>query len=105
MRCWGESCASYDNHTFVPAASTPSQTAWGILGLLAGGDTTSRSLHKGIEHLMETQGRDGGWEEALSTGTGFPCVFYLKYVSEFVPGPGHVGVSQSDGRTREREWS
>jgi squalene-hopene/tetraprenyl-beta-curcumene cyclase len=28
---------------------------------------------------METQGRDGGWEEALSTGTGFPCVFYLKY--------------------------
>ena len=27
---WGESCASYDNHTFVPAASTPSQTAWAI---------------------------------------------------------------------------
>jgi squalene-hopene/tetraprenyl-beta-curcumene cyclase len=76
---WGESCASYDNHTFVEAPSTPSQTAWAVLGLLAGGDTTSNSLHKGIEHLMETQRHDGGWEEALSTGTGFPCVFYLKY--------------------------
>ena len=62
-----------------PAQSTPSQTAWAILGLLAGGDTTSNSLHKGIEYLMETQKSDGGWDEALSTGTGFPGVFYLKY--------------------------
>jgi squalene-hopene/tetraprenyl-beta-curcumene cyclase len=76
---WGESCASYDQHTFVPAQSTPSQTAWAILGLLAGGDTTSHSLQKGIEYLMETQKADGSWDEALSTGTGFPGVFYLKY--------------------------
>jgi squalene-hopene/tetraprenyl-beta-curcumene cyclase len=76
---WGESCASYDQHTFVAAQSTPSQTAWAILGLLAGGDTTSNSLHKGVEHLMETQRQDGGWDEELSTGTGFPGVFYLKY--------------------------
>ena len=33
---WGESCASYDNGVFTPAASTPSQTAWAVLGLLAG---------------------------------------------------------------------
>ena len=39
---WGESCASYDNDTFTPAPSTPSQTAWALLGLLAGGDTTSQ---------------------------------------------------------------
>jgi squalene-hopene/tetraprenyl-beta-curcumene cyclase len=76
---WGESCASYDQHTFVAAPSSPSQTAWAILGLLAGGDTTSNSLHKGIEHLNETQRADGGWDEELSTGTGFPGVFYLKY--------------------------
>ena len=50
-----------------------------ILGLLAGGDTTSSSLHKGIEYLVETQRKDGGWDEELSTGTGFPGVFYLKY--------------------------
>ena len=26
-----------------------------------------------------TQRSDGGWEEDLSTGTGFPGVFYLQY--------------------------
>jgi squalene-hopene/tetraprenyl-beta-curcumene cyclase len=76
---WGESCESYDRETFVAAPSTPSQTAWAILGLLAGGDTTSGSLHKGVEYLIETQKKDGSWDEDLSTGTGFPGVFYLKY--------------------------
>jgi squalene-hopene/tetraprenyl-beta-curcumene cyclase len=76
---WGESCASYDQGTFMPAHSTPSQTAWAVLGLIAGGDTTSSSLHKGIEYLVETQRSDGGWNEDLSTGTGFPRVFYLQY--------------------------
>ncbi|MEP7352171.1 MAG: squalene--hopene cyclase [Acidobacteriota bacterium] len=76
---WGESCASYDNDSYVPAASTPTQTAWAILGLIAGGDTTSQSLHRGVEYLSETQRPDGGWDEAFSTGTGFPRVFYLQY--------------------------
>ncbi len=76
---WGESCASYDNHIFVAAPSTPSQTAWAVLGLIASGDTNSSSLHNGIEYLIETQRPDGGWDEELSTGTGFPRVFYLQY--------------------------
>ena len=76
---WGESCASYDQNTFVAAPSSPSQTAWAVLGLLAGGDTTSQSLHNGIEYLIDTQRADGSWDENLSTGTGFPGVFYLKY--------------------------
>jgi squalene-hopene/tetraprenyl-beta-curcumene cyclase len=76
---WGESCASYDRNTFVAADSTPSQSAWAVLGLMAGGDTTSSSLQKGIEYLVETQRADGGWDEALATGTGFPRVFYLQY--------------------------
>src|SRR5262249_41950661 len=76
---WGESCASYNNHVYTPAESTPSQTAWAILGLIAGGDTNSISVNKGIEHLMETQRADGLWDERLATGTGFPAVFYLSY--------------------------
>jgi squalene-hopene/tetraprenyl-beta-curcumene cyclase len=76
---WGESCASYNNECYTPAPSTPSQTAWGILGLLASGDETTSSLHKGIEHLVETQKEDGTWDEELATGTGFPKVFYLSY--------------------------
>ncbi|MEO8129222.1 MAG: hypothetical protein ABI822_19110, partial [Bryobacteraceae bacterium] len=55
------------------------QTAWAILGLLAGGDDTSLSVNKGIEYLMETQRQDGTWDEKLATGTGFPKVFYLSY--------------------------
>jgi squalene-hopene/tetraprenyl-beta-curcumene cyclase len=76
---WGESCESYKRKSFVAAASTPSQTAWAVLALLAGGDTTSSSLHDGIEYLIRTQKNDGTWDEELATGTGFPQVFYLCY--------------------------
>jgi squalene-hopene/tetraprenyl-beta-curcumene cyclase len=76
---WGESCESYKHASFVAAPSTPSQTAWAILALLAGGDTTSASLHDGIDYLIRTQNDDGTWDEELATGTGFPQVFYLCY--------------------------
>ncbi len=76
---WGESCASYEANCFVPAASTPSQTAWALLGLMAAGDTNSESVRKGIQYLIETQRADGTWDEELATGTGFPKVFYLTY--------------------------
>jgi squalene-hopene/tetraprenyl-beta-curcumene cyclase len=76
---WGESCASYDHGVFTPGPSTPSQTAWAILGLIAGGDAASLSVQHGIEYLLETQRPDGGWEEIPATGTGFPKVFYLNY--------------------------
>lgn len=76
---WGESCASYDNEIYTPAPSTPSQTAWAILGLIAGGDPSSRSVQQGVEYLIETQRADGSWEEELATGSGFPKVFYLNY--------------------------
>jgi squalene-hopene/tetraprenyl-beta-curcumene cyclase len=76
---WGESCASYDNDIYTPAESTPSQTAWALMGLMAGGDTYSSSVLQGIEYLVETQAADGTWCEELATGTGFPKVFYLNY--------------------------
>jgi squalene-hopene/tetraprenyl-beta-curcumene cyclase len=76
---WGESCASYEGRSFVAAASTPTQTGWAVLGLLAGGDTTSESVRRGIEYLIALQREDGGWDEAQATGTGFPRVFYLQY--------------------------
>jgi squalene-hopene/tetraprenyl-beta-curcumene cyclase len=76
---WGESCASYDNGVFTPGPSTPSQSAWAILGLIAGGDRSSSSVEHGIEYLLRTQRQDGSWGEDLATGTGFPKVFYLNY--------------------------
>jgi squalene-hopene/tetraprenyl-beta-curcumene cyclase len=76
---WGESCASYANDEYVPAPSTPSQTAWGILGLLAAGERNTSALRRGVQYLLETQRADGEWDEALATGTGFPNVFFLRY--------------------------
>ncbi len=95
---WGESCASYDQNTFVAAPSAPSQTAWAILGLLAGGDTHSSSVQQGIEYLMETQRPDGGWNEALSTGTGFPrrLLFAVSLLPPLVPGAGSVQLPEDE---------
>jgi squalene-hopene/tetraprenyl-beta-curcumene cyclase len=76
---WGESCASYDNGIFTGGPSTASQTAWAILGLIAGGDVNSLSVQHGVEYLLENQATDGSWAEELATGTGFPKVFYLNY--------------------------
>jgi squalene-hopene/tetraprenyl-beta-curcumene cyclase len=77
---WGETCESYN----FPAlkgrgAGTPSQTAWALMGLCAAGDPHRESIQRGISWLVSTQNPDGSWSESHTTGTGFPCVFYLKY--------------------------
>jgi len=76
---WGESCSSYDEGRYMPNPSTPSQTAWAILALIAGGDLRSESLYNGVDYLVRTQRPDGTWSEDFCTGTGFPRVFYLSY--------------------------
>jgi len=77
---WGESCGSYDDPNQKGIGpSTPSQTAWAVLGLLAAGDTHSDSVARGTAYLLRTQKRDGSWDESQYTGTGFPRVFYLAY--------------------------
>jgi squalene-hopene/tetraprenyl-beta-curcumene cyclase len=76
---WGESCAGYHEGHFVPAPSTPSQTAWALLGLVAAGQGDGEALARGVRYLVDTQRPDGTWDETLATGTGFPNVFYLRY--------------------------
>jgi squalene-hopene/tetraprenyl-beta-curcumene cyclase len=77
---WGETVASYDDPGLRgQGESTPSQTAWAVLGLLAAGDLRSDSVARGVAYLMERQRPDGSWDEKLYTGTGFPRVFYLEY--------------------------
>lgn len=77
---WGEDCESYSRMHYVEAAaSTPSQTAWALLGLMAAGEADHPVVARGIEWLM-TCPRDGAkWDEQLYTGVGFPRVFYLRY--------------------------
>jgi squalene-hopene/tetraprenyl-beta-curcumene cyclase len=71
---WGESCASYmDADQIGRGASTPSQTAWALMALIAaGGDEATPALAKGFDHLGATQRADGTWDEAHYTATGFP---------------------------------
>ncbi|MHB1556570.1 MAG: squalene--hopene cyclase [Isosphaeraceae bacterium] len=77
---WGETCASYEDPSLKGTGeSTPSQTAWATLGLIAAGRARSSAVRRGIEHLVSVQNADGSWDEAPFTGTGFPRVFYLRY--------------------------
>ena len=86
---WGETCGSYDDpNKRGVGPSTPSQTAWAMLGLLAAGDDRSDSIAKGVRWLITRQRADGSWDESMGegltrqgiiTGTGFPKVFYLAY--------------------------
>ena len=77
---WGETCESYNFPALKGRGpSTPSQTAWAVMGLCACGDASLESIRRGIEFLLRTQNEDGSWTEDFTTGTGFPCVFYLKY--------------------------
>lgn len=77
---WGEDLATYYEHRKSEVKdSTPSQTAWAVLGLMAAGEAEAPEVARGIAYL-QAAGRDGArWDEKLYTGTGFPRVFYLKY--------------------------
>jgi squalene-hopene/tetraprenyl-beta-curcumene cyclase len=77
---FGETCASYaDASRKGRGPSTPSQSAWAIIGLLADGAAEDPSIERAVDYLLDFQNPSGSWDEEATTGTGFPQVFYLKY--------------------------
>lgn len=78
---WGESCATYwPERRFEPARqSTPSQTAWALLGLMAAGEVDSPAVARGVEWLLAAPRRGGLWHEEIHNAVGFPRVFFLRY--------------------------
>jgi squalene-hopene/tetraprenyl-beta-curcumene cyclase len=77
---WGETCDSYaDTSLKGRGESGPSQTAWAVLGLIAAGRVDTPAVERGVDFLLRSQRVDGGWEDRLWNGTGFPRVFYLQY--------------------------
>jgi squalene-hopene/tetraprenyl-beta-curcumene cyclase len=86
---WGETCGTYDDPaTRGLGPSTPSQTAWGVLALLAAGEGDSEPAARGVRWLLARQADDGSWDESTGQGpsrqaqytaAGFPKVFYLAY--------------------------
>jgi squalene-hopene/tetraprenyl-beta-curcumene cyclase len=77
---WGE-----DEETYRDAPhgrykeSTPSHTAWAVLGLMAAGDVDHPAVARGVEWLARKQRSDGEWDELPYNAVGFPRVFYLRY--------------------------
>jgi squalene-hopene/tetraprenyl-beta-curcumene cyclase len=77
---WGEGCDTYEEPALKgKGPSTPSQTAWAVMGLCAFDDPELPSLQRGVQYLINRQSADGSWPENATTGTGFPKVYYLKY--------------------------
>lgn len=76
---WGEDPGSHDKVVFKEAASTPAQTAWALLGLIAGGDSGSESVRRGFAWLMEHQNAGGGWDPAAPA---MPGVAYAPYLMD-----------------------
>ena len=81
---WGEGLDSYKDPARAGCGlSTPSQTAWAIMGLLTYVPPTNEAVKSGIAHLVYTQtdvaGQGASWPETLYTGTGFPNFFYIGY--------------------------
>jgi squalene-hopene/tetraprenyl-beta-curcumene cyclase len=77
---WGEDEETYRN---APRGrykeSTPSQTSWALLGLMAAGEVDHPAVARGVDHLVATQRDSGEWAELPYNAVGFPRVFYLRY--------------------------
>jgi squalene-hopene/tetraprenyl-beta-curcumene cyclase len=77
---WGERCESYETGAQKGCGqSTPSQTAWAILGLIAANEGKSAEVLGGVQYLLNGQLPNGTWEEDEFTGTGFPKYFMIRY--------------------------
>jgi squalene-hopene/tetraprenyl-beta-curcumene cyclase len=78
---WGEDGATYwKERRYERKASTPSQTAWAILGLMAAGEVDHAAVKRGVDFITAApREADGRWREPWFTAVGFPRVFYLRY--------------------------
>ncbi|HKJ75257.1 MAG TPA: squalene--hopene cyclase [Alphaproteobacteria bacterium] len=85
---WGEDGATYwlERRTECQE-STPSQTAWAVLALMAVGETNGEAVKRGVAYLMKAPREGSKWTEPWFTAVGFPRVFYLRYdgYSRFFP--------------------
>ena len=70
---WGETCVSYPDPSLRgQGESTPSQTSWALIALIAAGEALSEPVRRGVEFLLRRQQDDGTWDEPQFTGCGFP---------------------------------
>jgi squalene-hopene/tetraprenyl-beta-curcumene cyclase len=95
---WGEGVSTYrEGSERERADSTPTQTAWAIMGLLAHLSPTDIAIVKGIQYLVSTQttgsyvsdedgtgigaGPGATWRQREYVSVGFPDILWLDYSS------------------------
>jgi squalene-hopene/tetraprenyl-beta-curcumene cyclase len=95
---WGESVSSYGKASDAGRGdSTPTQTAWAIMGLLAHLPPNDTAILKGIHYLVNTQttgpfvsekngtgigaGPGATWRQREYVSVGFPDILWLDYAS------------------------
>jgi len=78
---FGEDIRSYSDPDWRGRApfTTPSQTAWALLGYVAAGNAEDHGARKAADYLCAVQRPDGDWDEEHFTGTGFPLDFMIRY--------------------------
>ncbi|WP_242392906.1 squalene--hopene cyclase [Anaeromyxobacter oryzisoli] len=81
---FGEGLDSYADRTRMgKGPSTASQTAWGVMGLLAYRPASDPAVARGVDwlvaHQLDAGPAAGSWREEEFTGTGFPRHFYIRY--------------------------
>jgi len=77
---WGERIEGYYDPAWRGRGpSTASQTGWALMGLLAAGEAGHPATARGVEYLVRSQNKAGGWDEEAFTGTGFPTDFMIRY--------------------------
>lgn len=95
---WGEGVSTYQQGSLTERLdSTPTQTAWAIMGLLAHLSPTDTAIVKGIQYLVRTQtaglyvsdedgtgigaGPGATWRQKEYVSVGFPEILWLDYSS------------------------
>jgi squalene-hopene/tetraprenyl-beta-curcumene cyclase len=77
---FGEDIRSYSDPAFRGrGATTPSQTAWALLGYVSTGESRGLSARQAAQYVCQSQRPDGDWDEQHFTGTGFPLDFMIRY--------------------------
>ncbi|ETS80703.1 hypothetical protein PFICI_08232 [Pestalotiopsis fici W106-1] len=94
---WGEDVASYSDATKAGrGVSTPTQTAWALMGLLSHLPPTDSAVIRGVQYLVKTQtgspvseevgagigaGPGATWTQKEYVSVGFPDILWLDYAS------------------------
>lgn len=77
---WGEGLETYHkDQKGYSEASTASQTAWALMGLMSADAVEDDAVARGVDYLNNAPKDGARWDEKYWSGTGFPRVFYLKY--------------------------